>query len=251
MNLLHKPQLEYLQIEPTRKCNLHCKHCTRNESHGDLTCETYLEILDRHKDAKIVKLQGLGEPMFHPSIHTFIDIAKSRGHEVMVITNGTIRLPDHVDYLVVSLETMNKDKYKMLRDGDVKRVIDNIHDAYDRNLPLTINCVQTHLTNQEDVDAVTEFACSIGAKLWVIPQEVWVDPSHFKYNEMLKNAKDAAFCHHYVEPQKKQRMRSCAWRNGTAIYYDYQGRRHPCCIRMDDEYLGAPGSSTGCKTCPW
>lgn len=251
MELLRKKPLEVLQVEPTRRCNLKCKHCTRGESFGNMSCDTYIGLLDKHKDAKVVKLQGLGEPMFHPSIHKFIDIAKERGHEVMVITNGTIRLPDHVDHLVVSLETMNADRYRLLRDGDVKRVLDNIHDGYERNLPMTINCVQTNLTNQKDVEEVSEFACSIGAKLWILPQEVWVDPKHRKYPEYLKYAKEAAFCHQYLEPPFKQRMKTCVWRHDLAIYYDYSGKRHPCCIRMDDEYLGAPSNSIGCTSCPW
>jgi MoaA/NifB/PqqE/SkfB family radical SAM enzyme len=212
--------------------------------------QTYLDILDRHKDAKIVKLQGLGEPLFYPAITELIDIAKDRGHEVMIITNGTIRLPNHVDYLVVSLETLNAKRYKELRGGDVATVIDNVHDAYERNLPLIINCVMTHMTGKQDVEEVLEFATSIGANFWQTCQEVWVAPGHFEYDKCRENAMKAALLHDYTVTEKV-RMKSCAWRNGTAIYYDYAGIRHPCCIRMTDEYIGAPTASTGCKSCPW
>jgi len=250
MNLLHKPKLEYLQIEPTRKCNLHCKHCIRTAMFGDLTMQTYLELLDRHKDAKIVKLQGLGEPMFHPSINEFISIAKDRGHEVMIITNGTIRLPNRVDYLVVSLETINAQKYRDLRGGDIKVVLDNIHDAYDRNLPLIINCVMTCMTDTQDVEEVFEFATSIGANFWQIGQEVWVAPSHRDYERYRKDAIEASVIHDY-KVVDRMRMKTCAWRKGEAIYYDYLGRQHPCCIRMTDDYLGIANKDTGCKACPW
>jgi MoaA/NifB/PqqE/SkfB family radical SAM enzyme len=218
--------------------------------YGDITRETYIELLDRHKDAKIVKLQGLGEPMFYPMIYDLIDIAKDRGHEVMIITNGTIRLPNKVDYLVVSLETLNVERYKELRGGDISVVLNNIHDAYDRNLPLIINCVMTHLTTKQDVEEVHEFAMSIGANFWQTCQEVWVAPGHRDYEEGRKKAMKAAWLHEYYV-KEKVRMKSCGWRQGTAIYYDYQGRQHPCCIRMSDEYLGAPSKTTGCKECPW
>ena len=248
---LIKRKLEYLQIEPTRKCNLKCQHCIRQNDFGDITMETYLSLLDRHKDAKIVKLQGLGEPLFYPRINELIDIAKDRGHEVMIITNGTIRLPNRVDYLVVSLETMNPEKYKLLRNGDVKKVIDNIHDAYDRNLPLIINCVMTHLTDTKDVEEVYEFATSIGANMWQIAQEVWVAPGHRSYKRCREDAVKASVNHGY-HVQEKLRMKSCAWRRGEAIYYDYRGERHPCCIRMSDDYLGAPNPKLiGCRGCPW
>ena len=87
--------------------------------------------------------------------------------------------------------------------------------------------------------------------MWVLPQEVWVDPKHWRYQELRQNAKLAAQKHAYGIPMEKERMKSCGGRQGTAIYYDYLGRRHPCCIRFDDEFLGASSKNIGCVECPW
>lgn len=235
-----------LQIEPTTRCNFNCLHCTHKGNGGDLSVDVYERLLDTHKRCRIVKLQGLGEPLLHPEIQTLIDMAKIRGHKVMVITNGTLRYVNNVDYYVFSLETMAPDVFESIGKKNLLKVLENISDAASRQ-KVIINCVQCVSTTPEDVAAVKHFAKSIGADIWITPQEVWVDTSHPEHAEQVENTKRAWQRHGISRDYKKYRV--CNW-GVSEFYYDYTGAPHPCCIRMTDDYRDKSPCAVICRCCP-
>jgi MoaA/NifB/PqqE/SkfB family radical SAM enzyme len=235
-----------VQIEPTRRCNFNCVHCTHKDNEGYIDIEVYRNILLNHSECKIVKLQGLGEPLLHPKIQDVIDIAKDLGHKVMIITNGSCHYVEHVDYYVFSLETMNPDIYEALGKRYLSKVIENIRYAASKQ-QVIINCVQCYKSNPKDVSDVKQFAKEIGADIWITPQEVWVDALHEDHAEQLEKTK-LAWRIHGIKPDYKK-YRVCNWGVGE-YYYDYTGASHPCCIRMTDEYKNAKPSQDICSNCP-
>jgi len=235
-----------VQIEPTRRCNFNCVHCTHRNHAGDIDIELYRGILQRHRTVKIVKLQGLGEPLLHPQIQLMIDLAKDSGHQVMIITNGSCRHVRNVDHYVFSLETIRPDIYAATGKRDLDRVLANIvHTAAIQKV--TLNCVQCQTTTDRDVQEVRRFAEEIGAAVWLTPQEVWVDERHPDHAFQKENTLQA-WRTHGVSPHYKK-YRSCTW-GVSEFYYDYTGAPHPCCIRMTDEYKGLMPSEAICGSCP-
>lgn len=226
-------RVEILQIEPTRRCNMSCKHCNRQNDTSYISKEVFENILMLYPNVDIIKLQGLGEPLMHPSINTLIQRAHEHGSNVMVITNGSLPIPSGIDILIISLETMDPLKYKNLRGYDLCRVLENIKYAA-LNQKIIINCVQTHLTTSQDVQDVAKFARSINGEIWITPMEVWYDPLHQCYENSLN---DALMAHEIHQNSCNPRKDDCRWLKGKYIYYDYAGRLHPCCIRMTDEYI--------------
>jgi len=235
-----------VQIEPTRRCNFNCFHCTHKDNDGNISLETYEKILRSHADCGIVKLQGLGEPLLHPEIQRLIDMAKSFGHKVMIITNGSLQYICNVDHYVYSLETMDSTKYESIGKKNLVKVIENIRYAASRQR-ISINCVQCHSTTQCDVDDVKNFAHEIGADIWLTPQEVWVTPLHPDYAEQVESTK-LAWRIHGIRPDYKK-YRVCNW-GVNEFYYDYTGAPHPCCIRMTDEYKNMKPCKEVCCKCP-
>lgn len=235
-----------VQIEPTRRCNFNCLHCTHKENDGYIDIEIYKKILVEHRKCKIVKLQGLGEPLLHPDIQQLINIAKDLKHKVMIITNGSLPYVHNVDHYVFSLETMNPDLFESIGKRNLSKVIENIRYAADRQ-KVSINCVQCYETTPKDLFEVQQFAKEIDADIWVTPQEVWVDPLHADHADQAEKAKHAWQIHGISPDYKKYRV--CNW-GVSEFYYDFTGATHPCCIRMTDEYKNTKPCQEICRQCP-
>ncbi len=235
-----------LQIEPTRRCNFHCVHCTHRNESGCIDIATYQQLLDKHRTCKVVKLQGLGEPLLHPHIQQLINMAKEHDHRVMIITNGSYPYVANVDHYVFSLETIRAGVFESLGKRDLPRVLSNIREAAARQ-KITLNCVQNHRTTPQDVQEVKQFATDIGADVWITPQEVWVHSGHEEHAEDVRATRLAWKIHGVRDDCRKYRV--CNW-GVTEFYYDYTGVPHPCCIRMTDEYKGLAPCDWICKGCP-
>lgn len=240
--------LEILQIEPTRRCNMNCKHCNRKDDTGNISIEDFTRILNRFPYVDTVKLQGLGEPLLHPQFKELLQICRDRGHKTMIITNGSLPIPEGIDAVVISLETLDHEKYESLRGYNLDRVITNICEVASHQ-KITINCVQTHLTTSKDVNDVKVFVKSIGADIWITPMEVWEDESHDDYSVSFDNV-EIAHKIHGTSPNEERKL-TCQWMKKYR-YFDYLGREHPCCIRMTDEYIldNELNLNQCCKNCP-
>jgi MoaA/NifB/PqqE/SkfB family radical SAM enzyme len=235
-----------VQIEPTRRCNFNCVHCTHKDNNGYISVDAFNKILKKHEKCSIVKLQGLGEPLLHPGIQELIDIAKNHDHKVMIITNGSCQYVNNVDFYVFSIETLNSDLFESIGKRHLSNVLQNVKYAASKQ-KVCINCVQCQSTSPNDVSDVKKFAKEIGADIWITPQEVWVDPLHPNYADQVKNTK-IAWQRHGISPDYKK-YRVCNW-GVSEFYYDYTGTAHPCCIRMTDDYSNTKPSKDICCNCP-
>ncbi|RZB33442.1 MAG: hypothetical protein SRB2_03995 [Desulfobacteraceae bacterium Eth-SRB2] len=81
-----------LQIEPTRKCNLNCKICIRQNlyrSGVSLSVENFKKILNSG-EFRYVGLHGWGEPLLNPQLFQMVAYAESEGIYTNLTTNGTL-----------------------------------------------------------------------------------------------------------------------------------------------------------------
>lgn len=83
-------QKVYLEI--SNICNLHCSFCpgTRRQQR-QLSQEEFSFLLHRlHPYTDYLYFHLMGEPLCHPKLGVFLDLARERGFRVILTTNGTL-----------------------------------------------------------------------------------------------------------------------------------------------------------------
>lgn len=89
------PDLEWIQVEVTSRCNAACTYCPRAAYaagwlNGDLEVRLLRELLQNLRRDTLVHLQGWGEPFLHPAFVEMVEAAKHAGHRVAATTNGML-----------------------------------------------------------------------------------------------------------------------------------------------------------------
>ena len=90
---LFAPRFDWIQVEVTTHCLAACRYCPHtvyrehwSSRHLDLnTFQSLLPVLNR---ARLVHLQGWGEPLLHPDFFTMAALARRAGCRVGTTTNG-------------------------------------------------------------------------------------------------------------------------------------------------------------------
>lgn len=78
-------------IEITTRCTLGCASCARTQlklQSRFMSRETFLRVLDALPHAWRINLVGLGEPLLHPQVIEFIQLAVARNRRVGLVTNA-------------------------------------------------------------------------------------------------------------------------------------------------------------------
>lgn len=81
-----------LYIEITNVCNLSCEFCpTTKREPRFMGVEEFKYILDEVKDyTDYIYFHVKGEPLLHPNLSAFLDIAYEKGFKANITTNGTM-----------------------------------------------------------------------------------------------------------------------------------------------------------------
>lgn len=148
LNTLTAPVQVFFQ--PTRYCNLACKHCWANAGQPRARELTILEVkglLDQMAELGIFKLRlGGGEPLGRSDCFEIIEYANSKGIRVSLSTNATMATKSvanklgalDIDEIKVSLDASSEKNYDYIR-GErsyrkAMRGIKNLKDAVDAPL---------------------------------------------------------------------------------------------------------------------
>ncbi len=127
--------VEYLQIEPTTRCNFTCGFCCgRSMTQSDLDYDLFERALAQFPSVRHVELQGEGEPLLYPRFFDMLAHARQRGIAVSFITNGSLIddraiaqiLAGGVDKISVSLESADPTTFRAIRGGKLEKVIANL-----------------------------------------------------------------------------------------------------------------------------
>ena len=118
----------YLEI--TNDCNLSCGFCIKNKRIKKyIEKSDFLFILDKLKQyTKYLYFHVLGEPLLHPDINEFIDIA-SKTFKVNITTNGylieKIKYNKNVRQINISLQSFDL-KYNISLNNYMKNIFDTV-----------------------------------------------------------------------------------------------------------------------------
>lgn len=101
------PHLDWLQVEVTTRCNAACVYCPRTVfrdrwRNNDLPMDLFGKALPIMRKARIVHLQGWGEPFLHPEFFAMVRLAKKQGCAVSTTTNGMLIDESHLEEIFAS-----------------------------------------------------------------------------------------------------------------------------------------------------
>lgn len=104
---LFPPRWDWLQLEVTGRCNAACVYCPRTRYTArwrgrDMGPEVFQRLVPEFRHARMVHLQGWGEPLLHPSFFDLLAAVKRAGKAAGTTTNGTLVTPETAERLVAS-----------------------------------------------------------------------------------------------------------------------------------------------------
>ncbi len=126
-NIIKPFKIEEITIDISASCNAQCPFCPRifmpkDRSKGFMSLDLYEKILNDAKEnnIKILRLYSTAEPTMHPKFDKIIDIAKDKGFEISLSTNGSLihkymESIAKVDFLQYSIEGWDKESYEKYR----------------------------------------------------------------------------------------------------------------------------------------
>ena len=101
-----------IYVEITNACNLSCDFCIKNQRELKFMSEKEFKIiLEKLKNhTKYLYFHVLGEPLMHPKINEFINLA-SLSYKVNITTNG---------YLIEKIKNKNENELYMIRKSELR-----------------------------------------------------------------------------------------------------------------------------------
>ncbi len=162
-------KLGYIQVEVTSRCGMNCLMCpTRLEEWegGDMDFNLFMGISENFSNAKLIHLQGWGEPTTHPDFEKMVRIAAKHA-AVSFTTNGYFldRLSDETlklcDFIVVSIAGASEETHRRIRKGSLKTLIENAR-RVSRLTSLKLSYMLTK-TNVHEVANAVELAANLNA----------------------------------------------------------------------------------------
>lgn len=99
------PTWDWLQLEVTTRCNAACVYCPRTLHAGswhnrDLDWATFEALGPAFRQARLIHLQGWGEPLLHPRFLDMLAALKALGKWIGTTSNGLLITPDLAERLV-------------------------------------------------------------------------------------------------------------------------------------------------------
>lgn len=143
----NKKRFKKIYLEITNSCNLSCSFCIQNKRKKKyLTLDEFKTIIDKLEPyTDYLYFHVLGEPLMHPYINDFINIA-SKKFNIQITTNG---------YMINKIET----------NTNIRQINISLH-SFDEKYKISL---ETYMNNIfKTVDKLIENNTYISLRLWVI-----------------------------------------------------------------------------------
>jgi MoaA/NifB/PqqE/SkfB family radical SAM enzyme len=190
LDKLSAPELDWVQVEITTRCNARCCYCPRTALGGrwssqDMPLALFRSLLRFLGHTRQVHLQGWGEPLLHPQFFEMVRLCKNKGLAVSTTTNGIAlddaiqqRLIDlDVDVLGVSLAGVRPETNDALRAGTSMALLmermarlAGLKAQQGRERPAVHLAYLNVADSLEDLALLPELACGLGASKIMISE---------------------------------------------------------------------------------
>ncbi len=264
------PLPKLVQLEPTTKCNFNCITCTRkslskSRLNRDLTVQDFHAILGKIPTLKVIKLQGLGEPLMNQHIWKILEYGKRRRIKFSTTTNGSLlnlpnveKLLKYFDSICVSIDSINPETFEYIRKGaKYEDIINNLKLLVEikRKVKVAtevgVNFVASHL-NYHEIPDLCRLASKLGLNfIYIVEVENWATPKEKEYYQQSEFIRDARKVKRKIrrlildarEKYRKlaiyhkdsnRRKPKCSW-CFSKCFITVDGYVTPCCIRMNPE----------------
>lgn len=133
-----KDEIVIKYIETTSKCNYSCPICVSRTRNCHMDMNEFYKIVDNNIDLfhkKPIWMDFNGEPLVDPYFFDRIKYMTSKGLKTRISTNGVLLNKENrekiansgLNYLVVSIGTLNPDTYKKIRGEDkLPEILNNL-----------------------------------------------------------------------------------------------------------------------------
>lgn len=172
------------QVEITTHCSLHCAFCPHESLRSSwLPRHMPMTLFDKLVPdlalARLVHLQGWGEPLLHPDLLRMVELAKGAGCMVGLTTNGVLLNEDRwdpliqsgLDLLAVSIAGATPATHDALRAGShLPEIVDNVSGLSRRKMALQSESPKIVVTytmmrsNLKELPEAVRLAHKVGAR---------------------------------------------------------------------------------------
>lgn len=121
-----------IYVEITNSCNLNCSFCSKVEKiKRTMTKEEFTHILSEIKPyTDNIYLHVKGEPLLHPNLIKFLQIAEDYNIKVNLTTNGVL-FPKRVDELS-QCNSLQKINFSLHSENDIPNYLENIFNSVEK-----------------------------------------------------------------------------------------------------------------------
>jgi MoaA/NifB/PqqE/SkfB family radical SAM enzyme len=127
---------DFLNIEPTTRCNFECWYCVgRMMEQGDIDEKNFIKMLENYPELKVLALVGEGEPFLHKGFFNMSKLAIDKGIKIATTSNGSTLSTSLVKkicetgihYVSISIDSVNPEQFVATRiKGDLEKVLNGI-----------------------------------------------------------------------------------------------------------------------------
>lgn len=172
-----KPELSFIWLEITEKCNLTCNHCYADSSpnlnlFGNMEYKDWLTVIDEASSFGCCELQFIGgEPTLYPHLIDLIKYASEKGFSLIeVFTNATMISPkllgcfkENNVQVATSFYSENPKVHDAITQGkgSWQRTVSGIKTIIEAELPLRVGVIEME-NNSGQFHQTANFLKSIG-----------------------------------------------------------------------------------------
>jgi putative metalloenzyme radical SAM/SPASM domain maturase len=215
-----------LFLEVTTRCNLRCKMCVKQScdngiASGDMSISTLERLKPAIADLDEVIISGIGEPLLHPQLETFIREIKAalpQSGSVGLQTNGTLLsrpmverlLFVDIDTICISVDAVTQDLLSSIRTGAHFDQLVNALSILDSTKHLVCDPPSVGIQfvlmrdNFRHLPQVLQWAGNLGADFAIVSHLLPFDPSSSQ-KVVHSPDTDAAIAHFYKWKKKISR----------------------------------------------
>ena len=127
-----------IYVEITNRCNLSCSFCSKVEKPlRNMTIEEFKCIIEKIKDyTDTIYLHVKGEPLVHPNLIEFLNVAEEYNIKVNLTTNGTL-FPNVVDKLK-ECKSLKKINFSLHSENNKENYLEDIFKNVEKLQEVTV-----------------------------------------------------------------------------------------------------------------